>query len=206
MPRRSARLTSDVIFHVLNRAVRRARLFEDGADYQAFLRVLAETQHGIPLRTLAYCVMPNHFHLVVWPGSDTQLARFMHRLTLTHSKRWHGSRGTIGEGPLYQGRYKAFPVQGDRHFLAVCRYVERNALRARLVEAAESWPWSSLSQRCRNSNVIDLHAWPIPIPLDWCQRVNAAESEAELTALRKRVRISEPYGDEAWCDAIRNRV
>ena len=96
--------------------------------------------------------MPNHFHLIVRPENDGDLARFMGWLTLTHSKRWHAWRETAGTGPVYQGRYKALAVEADEHFLMVCRYVERNPLRAGLVVHAEEWPWSSLFQRCKNRN------------------------------------------------------
>lgn len=80
------------------------------------MRVFAQAQTQVPLRVLAYCVMPNHFHVVAWPSHDDELSEFMHWLTLTHSKRWHVYRGTNGTGSVYQGRFKAFPVQTDRHF------------------------------------------------------------------------------------------
>src|SRR5208337_3088457 len=96
-------------------------------------------------RLLAYCVMPNHWHLIVWPRQDGELSRFVGWLTLTHTQRWHAQRHTRGSGHVYQGRFKSFPVQGDEHFLTACRYVERNALRANLVERAEAWRWCSLA-------------------------------------------------------------
>jgi putative transposase len=206
VPRRQRTSVAGLVCHVLNRATGRLQLFDDALDYAAFLRVLAETQQQTRMRILAYCVMPNHFHLIVWPETHVQLARFMHRLTLTHAKRWHACRGTHGYGALYQGRYKAFAVQTERYFLAVCRYVERNPLRARLVARAEDWPWSSLAQRCRNGNVVTLYPWPVPTPADWRDRVNASEVDADLNALRRRLRIDAPYGDDNWCQTIRNRV
>ncbi len=90
----------------------------------------------------AYCLMPNHWHLVASPTAPGALSIFMHRLTTTHARLWHRARGSAGEGAVYQGRFSAIPIQCDRHFLIVCRYVERNALRASLVSRAEDWPWS----------------------------------------------------------------
>ena len=189
MPERSRASCAGLVCHVLNRAVRRARLFQQPADYAAFLRVLSDAQQRMSVRILAYCVMPNHFHLVAWPQSDEQLSRFMQWLTATHTKRWHMSHGSVGTGPLYQGRFKSFPVQTGDYFLTVCRYVERNALRAGLVTAAEAWAWSSLAQRRENRNTVTLHPWPIPQPANWCEIVNCPEEPMELSMLRENVRV-----------------
>jgi putative transposase len=119
---------------------RRAPLFGEPGDYEAFLRVLAEAQAEQPMRVLAYCLMPNHWHLVLWPEKDRELSRFAGWLTLAHTQRWHAFGGTVGSGHVYQGRFKSFPVEADAHVLMVCRYVKRNALRAGLVARAEDWP------------------------------------------------------------------
>jgi putative transposase len=190
------------VFHVLNRAARSVRLFEDPRDYAAFLRVLGAAQRRVPLRLLAYCVMPTHFHLVAWPQADDELSRFMQWLTATHCKRWHACRGTNGSGPLYQGRFRAFPVQTNEHFLNVCRYVERNAVRARIVSTAEEWQWSSFAQRRENRTDVGLHAWPVPEPANWRALVNATESSRVLAHLRQSVRVSAPYGSPTWCEDL----
>ncbi|MCX7423960.1 MAG: transposase, partial [Planctomycetia bacterium] len=136
-----------MVFHVLNRANARATIFEKPEDYAAFERVLQEALDRVEMRVLAYCLMPNHWHLVLWPRLDGDLSKFMGWLTLTHTQRWHAHHRTVGTGHLYQGRYKSFPVQDDEHFLTVCRYVERNGLRANLAPRAEEWRWSSLWHR-----------------------------------------------------------
>ena len=189
--------TAGVVFHVLNRGVRRLRLFDRPGDYLAFLEVFREAQERIPIRCLAYCLMPNHFHLVLWPGTDTELSAFMAWLTATHSKRWHAWRRTAGTGHVYQGRYKAFPVSGDFYFLGLCRYVERNALRARLVARAEDWPWTSLAQRGGSRSPVSLADWPVPRPRDWIQLVQLEVVE-ETEELRQAVCRSSPYGPEDW--------
>ena len=124
------------MFHVINRGNGRMTIFDDESDYAAFERVMAETMERKPMRLLAYCLMPNHWHLVLRPRKDGDLGRFMQRLTVTHVRRWHEHRHTAGEGHLYQGTYKSFLVAQDEHYLSVCRYVERNALRAGLVPRA----------------------------------------------------------------------
>src|SRR5438105_11462280 len=134
-------------YHVLNRANGRICIFQKDADFEAFERVLNLAVIRTRTRLVSYCLMPNHWHLVVWPRQDQELSRFVGWLTLTHTQRWHAHRHNAGEGHLYQGRFKSFPIQQDHHFLTVCRYVERNPLRAGLVRRCERWPWSSLAQR-----------------------------------------------------------
>lgn len=197
MPYRRRIGTAGVIFHVLNRGVRRLRLFDQPGDYKAFLKVFGEAQERIPLRCLAYCLMPNHFHLVLWPTTDAELSAFMAWVTTTHSKRWHARQGTSGTGHVYQGRYKAFPVSTDIHFLRLCRYVERNALRAGLVTRAEDWPWSSLAQRAGPLSPISLVEWPVARPPDWNDLVQL-DVDYETRELRQAVSRSSPYGPEDW--------
>jgi putative transposase len=198
MPRRLRFSSGGFVFHALNRAVGRATLFDKDGDYSAFVKVLGEAQEEIPLRLLAFCLMPNHWHLVVWPEQDGELSRYLHWVTMTHTQRWHAHHHTTGTGPLYQGRFKSFPVQEDEHFLTVCRYVERNPLRAGLVERAEQWRWSSLWYRAQGTLPGWLHAWPLPVPDDWLRHVNAVGTEAELAAVRRSAARGVPFGDPGW--------
>src|SRR5215211_2140173 len=98
MPRTARVAPGGYVFHVLNRGNRRGQIFDDDGDFAAFERVLAETLVLVPLRLLAYCLMPNHWHLLLWPTADGQLGRFMHRLTVTHVRRWHAHRHTDADG------------------------------------------------------------------------------------------------------------
>jgi putative transposase len=176
------------------------RLFETDADYRALIDSLVDAQTRVPLRMLAFCVMPNHFHLVVWPSEDGQVSEYMRLATGTHAVRWHVAHGTLGLGAVYQGRFRAFPIQADRHFYNVCRYVEQNPIRAKLVDRAEEWAWSSASARCRKCNLIELAPWPIPQPTDWLDYVNQCPEDEELRAIRKSVRRSRPLGAPAWME------
>ena len=200
MPRTARQAPGGLVYHVLNRAVARLPLFEKDGDYQAFERVLLDAMAKQPTRLLAYCLMPNHWHLVLWPQEDAELTGFVRWLTHTHSMRWHAHNHTAGSGHIYQGRLKSFPVQADDHYYAVVRYVERNALRANLVGRAEQWRWSSLWQRQHPGEKMAgvLHPWPLPEPGDWLKRVNAAQSSAELEALRRAVVRGSPFGSTSW--------
>ena len=133
-----------MVFHVINRRVGKQQLFFDDEDYLAFESVIQETLEKRPMRILSYCLMPNHWHLVLWPQGDGDLGRFMQRLTITHVTRWQKYYNMVGYGHLYQGRFKSFPVETDDYFYQVNRYVERNALRANLVSKADQWQWGSL--------------------------------------------------------------
>jgi putative transposase len=197
MPRRPRAATGGYVYHVLNRAVGRATLFESSADNEAFVRILTEAPGQVPMRLLAWCLMPNHWHLVVWPRRDGELSDYLRWVTVTHTQRWHAAHGTSGTGPLYQGRFKSFPVQSDEHYWIVCRYVERNPLRANLVKSARLWPWSSLPRRAQADGPL-LSAGPTPLRRDWAAWVDRAESPAELAALRRSVVRGAPYGSDRW--------
>jgi putative transposase len=162
------------VYHVWNRGVARLALFEQDADYEAFERVLAEAMQKFPTRLLSYCLMPNHWHMVIWPRKAGELTDFLRWLTHTHVMRWHAHHGTSGTGHLYQGRFKAFPLETDEHFYTVLRYVERNALRANLVDRAEEWRWSSLWRRqFGNAEARQLlSAWPLPRPRNWLLKLS----------------------------------
>jgi putative transposase len=194
------------VFHVINRGIRRNRLFDRPDDYDEFIGLMRQAHERVPIRLLSYCVMPNHFHLVLWPSKDGEMSKFMAWLTATHSKRWHVRHETTGLGAVYQGRYKAIPVQTAGYFLRLCRYVERNPLRADLVPQAEDWRWSSLSQRCRNSNVLPLAEWPLLQPADWLDLVNGRESETELRQMRVAIKQGRPLGGEGWVALTARRL
>jgi putative transposase len=198
MPRRLRFCTAGFVFHVLNRAVGRATLFEKEGDYAAFIKVLQQAQQVVPTRLLAFCVLPNHWHLLLWPRHDDELSRFLHWVTMTHTQRWHAHRHTAGTGSLYQGRFKSFPVQEDEHLLVALRYVERNPLRAGLVRRAERWRWSSLWYRGQGRLPGWLHAGPSSLPRGWLKHVNAPMTEAELEAVRQAAARGAPFGDPDW--------
>jgi putative transposase len=189
-----------LVYHVLNRSVGRMKMFRTDRDFEAFLRVLAEAQERRPIPLLAYCALPSHWHLVVRPEADGDLSAFFRWLAHTHAMRWRVSHHTVGYGHLYQGRFKSFPVQTDAHLLILCRYVERNALSAGLVQRAEQWRWSSLWTRLHGSAEQQalLSPWPVPRPTDWLDRVNAALTPRERDRLTTSLQRDRPLGDDSW--------
>jgi len=206
MPRRPRLAAGDLAYHVLNRRVGRLSLFEKPADYVAFEKILAEAHSQTRIRIAAYCLMPNHWHLLLWPRHDGEISEVLRWITVTHTQRWHAHHHTAGTGPVYQGRFKSFPVQTDEHFLTVARYVERNALRAKLVSRAEDWQWSSGWRRTQGDPKLTtwLSAWPVKPPRDWVARVNRPQTASELEALRVSVQRGRPFGEDGWVSAWRS--
>ena len=207
---RSPRITeSGLVYHVLNRRVMRLPLFLKDDDYLAFERVLAESlERPDAPHLLAWCLMPNHWHLVVRAAKQTDLSTWMQWTTVTHTHRWHAHTHTTGEGPLYQGRFKSFPIQADDHFLSACRYVEANAKRARLARRAEQWRWCSLYSRRRGGSVLKrwVRPWPVVRPRNWLADVNESWDEESLQAVRQSVIRGVPLGTKTWRDRVAHRL
>jgi putative transposase len=147
------------------------------------------------MRILSYCLMPNHFHLVLWPFGDGDMSRWMQWLLTSHVRRYHRLRGTSGR--IWQGRFKAFPIQQDSHLLTVIRYVERNPVRANLVSSAADWNWSSISTSPSQPRTVTTPA-PVQKPKDWLKFVDTPQTPAELDALRRCAQRNAPFGGTAW--------
>ena len=208
MSRQARVAPGGLVYHVLNRSVGKMKMFRREGDYEAFLRIVAETQERHPTRLLSLCVMPTHWHFVVWPRADGELTNFFRWLTHTHAMRWRASRHTLGYGHLYQGRFKSFPVQTDAHLRVVCRYVERNPLTAGLVRGAEQWQWSSLWMRANGTDAQKalLSEWPVAIPPDWTARVNAALTDKERSQVQVSIARGTPFGDNQWTARMAARL
>jgi len=204
MPRNTRFSDGGYVYHVLNRGNNRQRTFHDTTDYSQFLKVMTEAYDRLPMRVLAYCLMPNHFHLVLWPEEDGDLSEWMKWLTTTQVARHHKRHGTSGH--LWQGRFKAFPIEEDDHLLTVHRYVERNPLRAGLVERAEDWRWSSLWALQRKPLPRFLVAGPVTRGSGWIDHVNRPQTEVELAAIRECVQRGRPYGSESWQNETAQRL
>jgi putative transposase len=189
-----------MVYHALNRANSRSRLFRKDVHYQEFLDIIEERLSWAAMRILAYCRMPNHGHLVLQPPGDGDLSRFLQLLTMTHTQRYHARTHPVGYGHLYQGRYKSFPVEGGGHFMTLVRYVERNAQRANLVKRAEDWAWSSVHVRLYGSDEQKklLSPWPVPEPRHYRQWLNQSQPQEEMEKIRKAIQRGRPYGSEKW--------
>ena len=206
MPRTARASVGGMCYHVLNRGNGRAEVFHKQDDYAAFQKLLAEALGRVPMRLLAYCLMPNHFHLVVWTLEDGDLGRWMQWLLTSHVRRYHRHYRTSGH--VWQGRFKAFPIEEDEHLLTVLRYVERNPVRAKTlgVRKAQRWPWSSIGSPPKDVERPPLDVGPVPRGDGWLSWVNEPPAEAELAALHESLVRGRPFGTPAWQEATAKQL
>jgi putative transposase len=193
MPRTARASQAGFCYHVLNRGNARRTIFHKNGDFAAFRKLLGQAAERIPMRLLAYCLMPNHFHLALWTLQDGDLSIYMGWLLTAHVRRYHQHYHSSGH--VWQGRFRAFPIQEDHHLLSVLRYIERNPVRACLVKRAEDWPWSSARPA---DGMPALDPGPVPRPGNWLEHVNEPQTEADLERLRESLRRGRPFGESAW--------
>jgi REP-associated tyrosine transposase len=194
MPRGTRDALGGYFYHVLNRGNGRRRVFHKEADFAAFANLLREAGERVDVRLLAYCLLGNHFHLLVWPRKDGDLSAYMMWLTTAHVRRYHQHYHTSGH--VWQGRFRSFPIQEDDHLLRVHRYIERNPLRAGLVKRAQDWLWSSAA--AQRDGLPLLTKSPVSHSVDWLAYVNKPQTEAEVASLRECIQRRRPYGDSMW--------
>jgi putative transposase len=202
MPRQRRISPDGFVQHVVNRGDHRETLFHKPADFRAFLALTAESAFRVPMRILAYCIMRNHFHLLLWPYHGIDLPAYMQLLMNLHIQRYLRHYPPASRGHIYQGRYTNSLVQGDWNLLRVMRYVEGNALAAGIVRRAEHYRWSSASRHAAEPSRPTLIDGPIARPPDWLAFVNSTPSPDELIRIKQSARRGAPYGSEEWTKEV----
>ena len=201
-------IADGLVYHALNRGNNRAQVFFSGRDYLAFLEALAQTQCRYPFLLFGYCLMSNHFHLLLAPEKGQSISRILQSLTVAHSWRYHRVHATVGH--VWQGRFRSPLIQDDAHSLTVLRYVEANPLRGRMVADLASYHWSSY--RAHGMGQADplvrvLPAWELLGRAEparqgyWRTLVHTPLSERELAAVRQSVVTGRPFGQAGWAAA-----
>lgn len=196
MPRIARGLNDGFFYHVLNRGNSREEVFHKQGDYYSFVKLLTESLEQFDVRIFAYCLMPNHFHMLVVPDKGEDLSKFMQWLTTSHVRRYHQHYGTSGH--VWQGRYKSFIVQNDVHLLTVARYIEGNPVRSGLVKSAKEWRWSSHRDRLKGSGGGIISELPITLPDDWSSYTDLPLTSSDLARLHKGVNRHAPFGMKEW--------
>jgi len=194
----------DHVYHVINRANARQTLFRTKDDFLHFESLLKAVVDRTSMRLLAYVVMPNHWHLLVYPRKDGDLSEFMQWLTLTHTQQYHARKETIGYGHLYQGRYKSFLVQKDNYLVAAIKYIERNPVRAKLAQKVEQWKWGSGYRRldgipAEREILADI---PVDVPRGYRAWVNEPDKDDDLVAVRISLAKGKPFGTMQWTERM----
>ena len=200
MPRPLRVNNGNEIYHCLNRGVGKQTIFHNDADYRLFEKILQEVVDVTDMRILAYSLMPNHFHLVLHPQNDGDLSEFMKRLTVTHTQRYRFATDTVGEGPVYQGRFKSFIIQDDEHLFTVLRYVERNPLTAKLVDDPLAWKYGSVYRRYRGTDKEKqlLTSWLDKEPENYIEILTQPITPKEIERIKQSEKKGVPYGDDEY--------
>lgn len=173
MSRRPRSVLAHHVYHIVNRGALKQQLFATDGDYAEFLGILKRGLSRAAIEVYAYCLMPNHWHLIVRPGSAAALSTYMGWATTMHAMRFRRMSDSRGQGHVYQGRFVSVPILDERQMATTLVYVEANPLRAQLVSRAEQWRWSSLTERAspqRRSRLIVDGPWTLP--WNWVDIVN----------------------------------
>jgi putative transposase len=179
------------ILHVVNRGNDKRVIFPETQDYPAFLVLLREARERFGVQLLAYCLMPNHFHLVLRVENLEEISAYMLFVQREHACDLRARARTRGLGHVFQRRYWSKAIEGDGHLLTLMRYVEANPLRAALVERAQEWEWSSLWDRTTGERDL-LHPSPFALPEAWEMVVNTPLQAPDLQRIRRPLKTGRP--------------
>ena len=191
----------DVPHHVTQRGNRREDVFFSDADRRAYLSLLAEYCQKHALEIVAYCLMTNHVHLVVVPRTAASLGAAMKPVHLRYAQHVNWTQGISGR--LWQGRFFSCPMD-ERHLWAAVQYVERNPVRAGMVDAAEQYPWSSAAAHCgqRHDPLLADPFGLVESIGDWSRWLAERDDEFTIAAVRKNTHTGRPLGSEGFLDRV----
>jgi len=196
VPRVARGLTDGAVYHVLNRGNGRQQIFHKAEDFIAFIELLGMAKDRYPVNILSYCLMPNHFHLILKAQQGEELSRFMQWIMTSHVRRYHRHYRTSGH--VWQGRFKSFLIQEDNHLLTVIRYIEGNPVRAGMVRTAREWAWSSHAESCARRQREITTTLPVDLPENWEGYVDAPLTQVEQAKCQQSVDRQAPFGSEDW--------
>ena len=192
MPRKPRKCPPGQIIHVCNRAAQQSKMFFNEFDYRQVIKALGEALAKHPVDLFAFCLMPNHWHMLLRSKKPMAISKMLHWFSTTQAIRWRKINDTSGYGAVYQNRFRSHPVLGSAAFLIVARYIERNPVCANLCQKAADWRWSSASL----INQIPIHPWPVPKPKEWNRFLEQKISEETLRQIQAAKRSYEPFGEE----------
>ena len=200
MPRRARNIPSSHPLHICNRSAGQITICHSAADYIRFEICLKEMLEKFPLRLFAFCIMPNHWHLLLEGDSGKGVSEALHWLATTHAVRLRKDTASIGRGAVYQNRFRAYPVQKNGAFYRVAHYIERNPVEANLCRSPEEWLWSSASQERPSSPA--LSEWPISKPRSWPETVRKPLDEITRLQIQNHETWQRPLGDSDWVASL----
>ncbi|QJA06343.1 hypothetical protein FVE67_05765 [Thermosulfurimonas marina] len=200
MPSRPRIIAPGYPHHVVSRTNHGQTCFHEEEDYRTFLEILANLKRKREIKLWCFCLMPNHFHLLVVPTSSDQLVKFMQGLLVSYTQ-YYNQKYAI-EGQLWRAKYHASIVDGETYLWKVMRYIERNPVRAGLAASPEDYPYSSA-----NKNRIGSYFWEEPPftreALEYYREWrNQPESPELLAFLRQNSRKNRPLGPPEFLERL----
>lgn len=203
MPRIARIIAPGIPHHVTQRGNRRMETFFRQEDYQAYVALMAEWCRKCDVAIWAYCLMPNHVHLIAVPETEEGL-----RLAIGEAHRRYSSminRRQKWTGHLWQGRFSSFPMD-ETYLLAAVKYAEMNPVRARLVSQPYDWQWSSARAHVEGKNDILVKVAPLlEMVGDWQQFLSEADEE-DAARIRGHERTGRALGDDSFLDTLENML
>jgi putative transposase len=212
MPRPLRPIEEGLIYHVINRGNGRQDVFHKEADFEAFLSALGDLKKRKPFELYGYCLLNNHFHLLLRPLA-APISRLMQSLLVSHTQRYH--KHYRSGGHVWQGRFKSPVIQNDEHLLTVLRYIEANPLRAKIARRAEDCRWSSyrahgLGDTDELLDRLTLYEQLSPYAVVrrrlWGKKVHLPSEEPTLAAIRRSSATGLPYGADRWVQSLSKKL
>jgi putative transposase len=212
MPRPLRPIDEGLIYHVIDRGNNRQNVFHKPGDFEAFLGAIADLKQRKPFDLYGYCLLNNHFHLLLRPRG-VPISRIMQSLLVSHTQRYHKHHRSGGH--VWQGRFKSPVIQNDEHLLTVLRYIEANPLRARIVKRAEGYRWSSYRAHGlgepdqlidKLTNYEELSPYAAVRQRVWQRMVHQVMKEETLAAIRRSSATGLPFGKEAWVSRLAKKL
>ena len=202
MARKRRSCPAGLTFHLCNRSAGGITLFQTPFDYVQVLEVFREALKKFPVSVFAYCIMPNHWHLLAQAQEPRSISRFMHWFGTTHAARWRSSHNSTGQGAVYQNRFRSHLVEGATAFLKTAAYIERNPLTSELVREVTAWPWGSAGPR----QTIPLKAWPAPKPKNWIRSLAHPHDAEVLRQIRHATVSATPFRDHCLAETSETNI
>ena len=207
MPRITRAVIESLPYHITQRGNRREDIFFEDGDRKKYLEWLQEYSNKHGLKIWAYCLMTNHVHLVVVPQYKDSLEKVMRPLNMRYAQYINSSRQWNGH--LWQGRFFS-SILNERYLWFAVRYVELNPIRARIVDNAEDYPWSSAAAHCgkRKDNILALDFPPAGIIENWATWIRESErsEDEDIDILRRNTQKGLPCGNETFVAGLENRL
>ena len=204
MPRIARLVVTDYPYHITQRGNYRQEVFVTDDDYRFYLRHLNEYQEKYGLSVLLYCLMPNHVHFLAIPREKDSLAKTFNAAHMRYAHYYNNKNGLVGH--LWQGRFYSC-VLDEEHIIAAARYIENNPVRAKLVEKAWDWKWSSAREHVfgKEKGILELSDISRYIDVkDWKYFLSQKEEKRIIDSIKSNTLTGRPSGNEAFVSRLEN--